>query len=111
MSNDTDDFELVHGSGNVFADFGLPDADMRQLRASLAAEIIKTLDSEGLSTRAAQQRTGCPAADFSRIRNAKLKGMTADRLMTILHRLNRQVHVSVTPMTASGQREMPLSPA
>jgi predicted XRE-type DNA-binding protein len=93
---DDDEFELIRGSGNVFADLGMPDADMRQLRAGLAAEVIKALDLEGLSTRAAEKITGTAAADFSRIRNAKLTGFTADRLMTILHKLNRDVQVTVT---------------
>jgi predicted XRE-type DNA-binding protein len=91
-----DELELVRGSGNVFADFGVPNADMRQLRASLAAEVIKALDFEGLSTRAAEKLTGTSAADFSRIRNAKLIGFTADRLMSILQKLHREVHVIVT---------------
>jgi predicted XRE-type DNA-binding protein len=99
-----DEFELVRGSGNVFADFGVPDADMRQLRASLAAEVIKALDSEGLSTRAAAKLTGTSAADFSRIRNAKLAGFTADRLMNILQKLHRKVSVIVT--SPRGGREL-----
>jgi hypothetical protein len=41
-------------------------------KASLAAEIIKALDRDGLSVRSAQVRTGIAAADFSRIRNADL---------------------------------------
>ena len=53
MTERDDDFELVHGSGNVFADFGAPDASLRQLRAILAAEIIKTLDAERLTVRGA----------------------------------------------------------
>jgi predicted XRE-type DNA-binding protein len=93
---EADDFELIRGSGNVYADLGMADAEMRQLRAMLAAEVIKALDAEGLSVRAAQRRTGIAAADFSRIRNVKLAGFTADRLMTILHRLNRDVQVSVS---------------
>jgi len=101
---DDDEFELVRGSGNIFADLGMPDADMRQLRAKLAAEIIKTLDAGHISTRAAEKRTGTPAADFSRIRNAKLTGFTADRLMTILHRLDREVLVTVAPIGGGHER-------
>lgn len=92
-----DDFELVRGSGNVFADFGRANADMSQLRANLAAEVIKALDAEGLSTRAAEKLTGTSAADFSRLRNARLTGFTADRLMGLLRKLDRDVHVIVTP--------------
>ena len=100
MSED-DDFELVRGSGNVFADLGMPDAGLRQLRAILAAEIGKTLTEEGLTVREAHRRTGIAAADFSRIRQAKLGGFTVDRLMTILDRLGRNVRVDVSIMPRS----------
>lgn len=95
MTEATDDFELIRGSGNVFADFGLPDPELEQFRAILAAEIGKTLAAEKLTVRAAEKMTGVAAADFSRIRQAKLKGFTIDRLMTILDRLGRDVRVSV----------------
>ena len=51
------DFEIVRGSGNVFADLGLPNPELEQLRASLAAEIGKTLTSEGWGVREAARRT------------------------------------------------------
>jgi len=94
-----EDFELVHGSGNVFADFGVPNADARQLRAILAAEIIGQLDERKLTVRAAQELTGIAAADFSRIRHAKLDRFTIDRLMMILDRLGQRVEVEVTVTT------------
>jgi predicted XRE-type DNA-binding protein len=95
MTDQNDDFELVRGSGNVFADLGLPDAELEQFRAILAAEIGKTLAADKLTVRAAEKLTGVAAADFSRIRQARLKSFTIDRLMTILDRLNRKVQVSV----------------
>jgi predicted XRE-type DNA-binding protein len=96
MTKENDDFELVRGSGNVFADLGMKNPEQRQLRAILAAEIGKTLAVEKLTVRAAEKITGVAAADFSRIRQAKLKGFTIDRLMTILDRLDRDVQVSVS---------------
>ncbi|HEY4364673.1 MAG TPA: helix-turn-helix transcriptional regulator [Bryobacteraceae bacterium] len=87
--------ELVRGSGNVFRDLGHKSADLAQFKAILAAEIIKALDHERLSVRAAHQRTGIAAADFSRIRNADLGRFTADRLMSILNRLGSRVEVKV----------------
>ena len=95
MTDQDDDFELVRGSGNVFADLGLPDGELEQFRAILAAEIGKTLAADKLTVRAAEKITGVAAADFSRIRQARLKSFTIDRLMTILDRLNRKVQVSV----------------
>jgi predicted XRE-type DNA-binding protein len=87
--------EVVRGSGNVFRDLGQANADTEQFKAILAAEIIKVLDRDGLSVRAAQGRTGIAAADFSRIRNAKLGRFTVDRLMSILNRLGARVDVEV----------------
>jgi predicted XRE-type DNA-binding protein len=87
--------EFVRGSGNVFRDLGRENADVEQLKALLAAEIIKVLDREGLTVRAAQARTGCAAADFSRIRNADLGRFTVDRLVSVLNRLGSRVEVKV----------------
>jgi len=51
MTDET--IEIVRGSGNVFRDFGHPDADREQLRAILAGRIIGMLDDRGLSIREA----------------------------------------------------------
>ncbi|MCU1275256.1 MAG: hypothetical protein JWO48_2687 [Bryobacterales bacterium] len=87
--------EVVRGSGNVFRDLGYENADVQQFKAILAAEIIKALDRDKLSVRAAQSRTGIAAADFSRIRNADLARFTVDRLMSIINRLGSRVEVKV----------------
>jgi predicted XRE-type DNA-binding protein len=89
-------FELLHGSGNVFADFGYPNAAAEQLKTLLAAEIIGVLDDCALTVRKAEEITGIAAADFSRIRKAKLDRFTIDRLMTILGRLDQDVEIRVT---------------
>src|SRR5215468_7463483 len=87
--------DVVRGSGNVFRDLGHKNADSEQFKAILAAEIIKAVDREDLTVRAAQRRTGIAAADFSRIRNADLGRFTVDRLMSILGRLGSRVEVRV----------------
>lgn len=87
--------EVVRGSGNVFRDFGHELADVEQLKAILAAEIIKMLDRDGLSVRGAHDRTGIAAADFSRIRNADLQRFTLDRLVSIINRLGSRIEIKV----------------
>lgn len=90
-----DDFELVYGSGNVFADFGDPNAEAQQLKSLLAAQVIRVLNERGLTVRAAEELTGTAAADFSRIRRVKLDRFTIDRLMLILSKLDQRVEVEV----------------
>jgi predicted XRE-type DNA-binding protein len=87
--------QVVRGSGNVFRDVGRQNADVEQFKAILAAEIIKSLDRERLTVRAAHGRTGIAAADFSRIRNAQLGRFTVDRLMSIINRLGSRIVVKV----------------
>lgn len=90
-----ENLEVIRGSGNVFRDFGHASANVEQLKAVFAAEIIRMLDREGLSVRAAHARTGIAAADFSRIRNADLGRFTLDRLVPIINRLGSRVDVKV----------------
>jgi predicted XRE-type DNA-binding protein len=103
MSED-DDLDLVRGSGNLFRDFGHPNPELEQLRAILAARIMKVLDSEKITVRKAQELTGIAAADFSRIRRGMLGRFTVDRLMTILGRLGQDIEVTVTDRPDHKQR-------
>ena len=97
------DFEYVHGSGNVFRDFGYPDADIRQAKSLLAARIGGILDDRALSIRKAGKLTGFAAADFSRIRGADTGRFTLDRLIRILSALDAtlEITVDVHPRTAA----------
>lgn len=100
--------EVIRGSGNVYRDLGQTDADVKQFKALLAAEIIKALDRDGLTVRAAHARTGIAAADFSRIRNADLARFTLDRLMGIINRLGARVEVKlkVKPVPRTAHRAL-----
>lgn len=88
--------EIVQGSGNVFRDLSHASPDVLQLKAILAAEIIKMLDRRELSVRAAHAETGVAAADFSRIRNADLGRFTVDRLISIINRLGSRIEVAIS---------------
>ena len=88
--------EVIRGSGNIYRDMGITDADVRQLKAILAAQIIKTIDRKGLSVRQAQSLTGIDAGDFSRVRNADFRRISVERLMAMINGLGSRVEVAVT---------------
>jgi hypothetical protein len=52
------DMEVVRGSGNVFRDFDNPDADVRQAKALLAAQIIKVLYADHLQPGKQRRKQG-----------------------------------------------------
>ena len=87
--------ELIRGSGNIYRDLDVPNADVRQLKAILAAEIIKVLDRKGLSVRKAHSLTGIDAGDFSRVRNADFRRISVERLMAMINGLGSRVDVAV----------------
>jgi predicted XRE-type DNA-binding protein len=93
--------EIIRGSGNIYRDFNLPDADIRQLKAILAAAIIKTLDRRTLSVRGAQRLTGIDAGDFSRVRSADFRRISVERLMAMINRLGSRVYIKVSVRQAA----------
>jgi predicted XRE-type DNA-binding protein len=102
--------DLIPGSGNVFRDLGQPEPDLRQAKAVLAAAIIQTLDARGLTVREAAALTGFAAADFSRVRNARLARFTLDRLIRMLQAVEPDAKVSVQVETP-GPLTSPSAPA
>ena len=85
----------VRGSGNIYRDFDVPDADVGQLKAALAARIIKALDKKRLSVRKAQSLTGIDAGYFSRVLEADFRSISIERLMAMLNGLGLRVEVAV----------------
>ena len=104
--------EVIHGTGNVFRDLGEPDADVKQVKALLAAEIIRALRVQNLTNRKASRKTGFSESDFSRIKHPDLKRFTIDRLMTILNKLAPEKEIKVQfkdgPKRVKIQKELAL---
>ena len=83
-----DMIDVVRGSGNVFHDFCLPDADTEQAKSLLAAQIIGLLDDLGLPVSDAEARTGISQQEFAHIRTVKLGDFDVERLEAIRDRLS-----------------------
>jgi predicted XRE-type DNA-binding protein len=81
---------LIRGSGNVFRDLRVPDAEVEQWKSLLAARICAALARRGGSLREVARQTGLWASDLSRIRRAKLGRFTIDRLIRLLGRLTAE---------------------
>jgi predicted XRE-type DNA-binding protein len=91
----SDDVEVVRGRGNIFADFGDPDAETKHMKAVLATKIINVLDERNLPARAAAKLAGVAEADISRVRNANLSKFTLDWLVRLHHLLEPSVGVEL----------------
>ena len=86
---------IIRGSGNVFADLGLPDAEERQTKLRLAYALNTVVDAQRLTQEAAAVRLGLNQPKVSALRNYKLEGFSVERLMTLLTALDRDVDIVI----------------
>ena len=83
-------------SGNVFADIGVPDAQVHLAKADLVIGIAAIIRSKGLSQTAAAKLMGIAQPDVSRLMRGHFEGFSYDRLFDFLNALGERVHVVVT---------------
>jgi predicted XRE-type DNA-binding protein len=86
---------ITRGSGNVFADLGLPDAEERQTKLRLAYALNAIMEEDHLTQAAAAARLGLNQPKVSALRNYKLEGFSVERLMTLLNALDRDVEIVI----------------
>ncbi len=87
--------EVYHGSGNVFADLGLPDAEERLARAELARQILNIIARRRLTQAQAAELLGIDQPKVSALSRGKLSGFSMERLFHFLNALGRDVQITV----------------
>ena len=90
-----EEIEVETGSGNVFADLGLPDAEERAFKADLVLCISRAMKAKGLTQAELGEIVGLPQPKVSALLRGRLSGFSIDRLLSILNRLGRTVEVRV----------------
>ena len=86
---------ITRGSGNVFADLNLPDAEERQTKLRLAYALNAVIDAQRLTQGVAAVRLGLNQPKVSALRNYKLEGFSVERLMTLLNALDRDIEIVI----------------
>lgn len=81
------------GSGNVFADLGLPDADNLLLKSRLVAKIDEVIEKRGLTQAEAGRIMGLPQPKVSELRNGRTNDYSVERLYRLLNNLGVGVSV------------------
>ena len=88
------EFEI--GSGNVFADLGLEDAEELYTRAALGVQVMKTLNDRGYSQKESADVLGLKQPEVSAIMRAKFSRFSQERLIGFLNKLNQKVTIQVS---------------
>lgn len=85
------------GSGNVFADLGLPDADKLKIKSGLVIEITKAMRRLNLNQKAAAERMGIPQPKVSAMLRGDFTNLSERKLMDCLNRLGYDIEIKVRP--------------
>ena len=98
----------MEGSGNVFADIGLPNAVDLQTKAELTRQLYQRVKALELSQIKAAKVLGLKQPDVSRLMNGRFTGFSVERLLELLNTLAVDVDIVLRPGTA---RRSPVAPS
>jgi predicted XRE-type DNA-binding protein len=102
MSTSENDYTV--GSGNVFADLGLPQADELQAKAALAHQIASIARGRHLTQAEAAHILGTTQPKVSDLFAGRLSGFSMERLIRFLNAFDRDVQIVVSPKPKSRDR-------
>ncbi len=85
------------GTGNAFADLGLPDADARLSRAKLGSYVYTLLTELQLKQCEIATLLGIKQPEVSHRMNGHFSRFTTDKLLDFLKRLDRKVRTQISP--------------
>ena len=83
------------GSGNVFADLGIPHPDRELLKARLTLQIYRLIKQRGLTQSAAGEILGIKQPHVSALMRNRAGSFSVERLMEFLTALGQDVEITV----------------
>ncbi len=89
--------EIETGSGNVFADLGLADAEKLKIKSGLVIEITRAVRRLGLTQEEAGRRMGIPQPKVSGMMRGDFANLSERKLMECLNRLGYDIEIKVRP--------------
>jgi predicted XRE-type DNA-binding protein len=91
----TSSTRVTEGSGNVFADLGLPNADQELLKARLSLQIYRIIKQRGLTQTQAAKALGIKQPHVSLLMRNRAGTFSVGRLIDFLTDLGQDVEITV----------------
>jgi predicted XRE-type DNA-binding protein len=91
----TKDLDYTAGSGNVFADLGLPNPEERLLKARVASLIYDVIEERDWTQKHTAEVLGITQPDVSKLTRGILKDFSVERLLYFLSRLEHRITITV----------------
>jgi predicted XRE-type DNA-binding protein len=88
---------VIEGSGNVFADLGLPNPEQELLKAKLTLQIYTILKGSGMTQVESAKILGVQQPQVSLLMRNRAGNFSVGRLMEFLTALRQDVEITVRP--------------
>ena len=88
---------MTQGSGKVFADLGLPNAEQELVKAQLTLQIYRIIKQRGMTQSQAARVLGVKQPQVSLLLRNRAGTFSVGRLMEFLTALGQDVEVTVRP--------------
>jgi predicted XRE-type DNA-binding protein len=95
--------EVYEGSGNVFADLGLPNPEERLLKASIVSELYRLIKERGLTQVKAAKLIGIHQPDLSLLLRGDFGDYSVERLMKMLTVFEQDIEIVMKPNRKAGK--------
>ena len=93
--------EIETGSGNVYADIGMVDADEMIVKAQLASKIGEIIKGRKWSQQKAAEVLGITQPKLSKMLRGQFRGISEAKMLDCLARLGRDVQIVIGPARRS----------
>jgi predicted XRE-type DNA-binding protein len=87
--------KIEHGSTNVYADLGLPEADEMHVKAQLATKIGDIIKRRKLTQVQAAELLGISQPKLSGLLRGQFRGISESKMLECLTRLGRDIEIVV----------------
>jgi predicted XRE-type DNA-binding protein len=87
--------KITKGTGNVFADIGLPDPETHLLKAELVRRIGVVIEATPLTQAEAAERMGMSQPDVSKMLRGGYRPISLEKLMQCLVALGQTVTINI----------------
>ena len=91
------------GSGNIFADLGLPNAGEHQLKAALIVQLKRLIAERGLTQVAAAKLVEMKQPDLSKLMRGQFRLASVEKLMRMLTAFDQDVEITIKPHRKRGE--------
>jgi predicted XRE-type DNA-binding protein len=95
--------EVYEGSGNIFADLGLPNPEERLLKAGIVSELQRLIKQRGLTQVKAAKLVGIHQPDLSLLLRGDFDDYSVERLMKMLTKFEQDIEIVMKPNRRAGK--------